>query len=74
MSKSNQHVVRRGDGWGVVGGGNSRATAILPTQQEAFERAREIAQNQGVDVVIHGRNGQFRERHSYGNDPYPPKG
>ncbi|EGD1666955.1 DUF2188 domain-containing protein, partial [Escherichia coli] len=23
---------------------------------------------------IHGRDGQIRERDSYGNDPFPPKG
>lgn len=71
---SNQHVVRREDGWGVLGEGNSRDTVVKPTQREAIERAREIAINNGSEVVIHGRDGKFRERNSYGNDPYPPKG
>ncbi|MCU4363559.1 DUF2188 domain-containing protein, partial [Acinetobacter sp. WU_MDCI_Abxc22] len=44
------------------------------TQQEAFDAAREIAQNQKSEVLIHGRNGQIRERNSYGNDPFPPEG
>ena len=70
----NQHVVQRDGGWGVLGEGNSRATVIKPTQQEAFEAARDIARKQESEVLIHGRDGKIRERNSYGNDPYPPKG
>ena len=73
-NRGNQHIVPRGNTWAVVGAGNSRATTIVPTQQEAINTAKPIAQNQGGDVVIHGRNGQIRARNSYGNDPYPPKG
>ncbi len=73
-NKGNQHVTKREDGWAVTGAGNSRATAIEPTQKEAIDRAKEIATNQGGDVVIHGRDGKIRERNSYGNDPFPPKG
>lgn len=69
----NQHVVPRDGEWAVQGAGNERATAIVPTQQEAIEIAREIARNQQSELLIHGRNGQIRARDSYGNDPYPPK-
>ncbi|EPN6606236.1 DUF2188 domain-containing protein, partial [Providencia rettgeri] len=44
------------------------------TQQEAFEAARDIAKNQRSEVFIHGENGKIRERNTYGNDPFPPKG
>lgn len=27
-----------------------------------------------VEFHLHNRQGQIRERDSYGNDPYPPKG
>ena len=75
MSKGkNQHVVKRDDGWAVHGENNTRDTVIKPTQQEAFEAAREIARNQSSEVLIHGRDGKIRERNSYGNDPHPPKG
>ena len=75
MSKGrNQHVVRRDEGWAVRGEGNTRDTAHTQTQRDATEIAREIAQNQGSEVLIHGRDGKIRERNSYGNDPYPPKG
>lgn len=70
---SNQHVVRRGNGWAVRGENNSRDTSHHQTQTEAIEAAREIAQNQGREVVIHGRDGKIRDKDSYGHDPMPPK-
>ncbi|MBE6074208.1 MAG: DUF2188 domain-containing protein [Selenomonas ruminantium] len=70
----NQHVVPHGNGWAVKGEGNSRATAITNTKQEAIDRAREIAQNQGTKLVIHNRNGQISQKDSHGRDPYLPQG
>ncbi|MBB6324741.1 uncharacterized protein YdaT [Algoriphagus iocasae] len=75
MSKGkNQHVVRHADGWAVRGAGNEQVTQITDTQREAIQIAREIAQNQQSELLIHGRNGRIRERDSFGNDPFPPKG
>lgn len=74
MSKKNQHVVPHEDGWAVRGAGNSRATAVHDTQAQAIEHAREIAQNQHTELFVHGRDGRIRERDSFGNDPFPPKG
>lgn len=74
MTKRNQHIVPQGDGWAVKGAGANRATVVVNTQKEAIDRAREIARNQGTEVLIHGRDGRIRERDSHGNDPFPPKG
>lgn len=74
MAGKNQHVVPHGNQWAVRGAGNSRVTSIYDTQAEAIDRARSIAQNQQSEMLIHGQNGQIRERNSYGNDPYPPEG
>lgn len=74
MSGKNQHVVPHPSGWAVRGAGNSRATSVHETQRQATKQARAIAQNQSSELLIHGRNGQIRERDSYGNDPFPPKG
>ena len=71
----NQHVTPHPDGgWQVKGEGNSRATARTNTQKEAIDIARGIAQNQGSELVIHGPNGQIRDKDSHGKDPFPPKG
>lgn len=74
MSGRNQHVVPHDLGWAVKGAGNSKATSVHSTQAGAIQQARQIAQNQESEMLIHGQNGQIRERNSYGNDPYPPKG
>jgi hypothetical protein len=74
MTKKNQHVVPQKNGWAVKGAGNSKATAIHPTQQSAITQARDIARNQGSEMLIHGANGRIRERNTYGKDPYPPEG
>jgi hypothetical protein len=71
----NQHVTPRPDGhWQVKGAGNSKATAVTDTQREAIQIVIDIATNQCSEVVIHGQNGQIRQKSSYGNDPFPPKG
>lgn len=73
--RKNQHVTYRNDGaWQVKGEGNHRATAVTKTQKDAIYIARDIAKNQRSEVVIHGMNGKIRDKNSYGNDPFPPKG
>ena len=74
MAKKNQHVVPHPQGWAVKGAGNQRASSVHSTQREAIVVARETARNQGSEMFIHGGNGRIRERNTYGNDPYPPKG
>lgn len=74
MKGKNQHVVPHRDQWAVRGAGNSRVTSIHNTQTEAISQARGIAQNQQSEMFVHRQNGQIRERNTYGNDPYPPKG
>lgn len=54
--------------------GNNRATVRTETQAEARTIAREIAMNNKSELVVHGADGRIREKNSYGNDPYPPKG
>jgi len=69
----NQHVVPHKGKWAVRGEGNKRVTSIHDTQGKAIDVAREIAQRQGSEVVIHRPDGRIRDKDSYGNDPCPPK-
>ncbi len=67
MSGKNQHVVPTGNGkWGVCGEGNQRLPRVTHPQAESIEIGKEIAKNQGPELLIHGKN-------SYGNDPCPPR-
>ncbi len=75
MSKGkNQHVVPHDGNWAIRGAGNEKTTKVVETQKEAIQIAREISINQQSELFIHGRNGQIRERNTYGEDHYPPKG
>ncbi len=74
MSGKNQHVVPHNGSWAVRGAGNSKVTKEFDTQREAIDYARNIARNQESELLIHGQNGQIRERDSHGNDDFPPKG
>ncbi|MFT3965672.1 MAG: DUF2188 domain-containing protein [Sphingobium sp.] len=67
-------MVPHAGGWAVRGAGNERATSVHPTQSEAIGAGRDIARNQQSELLIHGRNGQIRERDSFGGDPFPPRG
>jgi len=68
-----QHVVPHNGSWGVRGAGNSRVTVATDTKKEAMKIGREIAQNQGSELVIHGENGRIQQKDSHGRDPNPPK-
>lgn len=74
MSKKGQHVVPSGGKWSVRRTGAARASGTYETQNEAIEKARNIARNQQTELYIHGRDGRIRDRRSYGSDPFPPKG
>lgn len=73
MPRKTVHIVPREGDWAIQRGGGSRASSIHDTQADAIERGREIAQNLGAELVIHGRDGKIRDSDSYGGDPHPPK-
>lgn len=70
MSKKRDiHVVPYGDEWATRTEGAIRIGSRHPTQRAAIEQAREQAQRERVEVVIHRPNGQIRDSDSYGSDP-----
>jgi len=72
-TKRDIHVVPHGDGWATKKEGAQRVGNTADTQRQAIERAREQAQREKVEVVIHRPNGTIRDSDSYGRDPNPPK-
>lgn len=74
MSKRNQHVVPREDGWAVRGAGAQRDTRVFDRKQDAVDRAREISHNQKSELVVHGQTGRIQYKDSHGNDTFPPRG
>ena len=59
------HVVPHGDGWAVIKADAERASAILPTKDEAVARGREIARNQHGKLVVHGQDGMVQDTVNY---------
>jgi len=71
----NQHVTPSPQGgWQVKGATNKRATSLHQTQEQARQAAVKIARNQESEVLVHNKQGVIRQKNSYGNDPFPPKG
>jgi hypothetical protein len=76
MVRTRYHVTsaRRGD-WKVKREGAQRADSVHEDKSDAVARARELGRaNNPGQVIIHGRDGKIQTEHTYGGDPYPPKG
>lgn len=54
--------------------GQQRAVARISIQAQAVDRARDVARRDKTELSVHGRNGQVRDKWSYGNDPRSTKG
>ncbi len=75
MSNDDIWTQKRPDGkWENRKSGNSRASSVHNTQADAIKRGRELAQNNRSEHNIKGVDGKIRDKNSYGNDPFPPKG
>ena len=62
------------NGWKVKQPDNNNASALTSTKVEALNIARNIAQNQWLEMIWQGKNNKIQWRNSYWNDPFPPKG
>jgi hypothetical protein len=73
--KKNYWTQQRPDGkWESRREGADRATKITSTQAEAWTHSKQRAAETKGEALLKGRDGKIRERNTYGNDPYPPKG
>jgi len=68
----NVHVVPKGDGWQVKQEGGKQVSNHR-TQTAAAEAGRTVAKKNQSELVIHRKNGQIRDKDSFGNDPHPPR-
>jgi Uncharacterized protein conserved in bacteria (DUF2188) len=67
MAMSDVHVIPSGDGWAIEVDGDERES--FDTQAEAIDRGRELAESEGNELVVHGEDGQIRDKTSHGSDP-----
>jgi hypothetical protein len=68
------HITPHKEGWQVKKAGNTKATRVFTTQKECIEYGKAQAQRPGLELNIHDKHGRIREKNSYGNDPFPPRG
>ena len=64
---SDVHVVPHGDSSALEVSGDKQET--FDTQDEAIRRGRELAEQEHGELVIHGEDGQIRQKDSYEHDP-----
>ncbi|NOV25872.1 DUF2188 domain-containing protein [Cupriavidus necator] len=74
MPGKNIHVVPTNNGWAVEAEGGAGGQQQYATQEDAIAAGTERAKGEKVELLIHGRDGQIRERNSFGHDPRNIKG
>lgn len=74
-NNDNFWVSQRPNGqWAVQREGGEKASGLFDTQAEAWDRAKKLSRGNRGEAFLKGIDNRIRERNSYGNDPYPPKG
>ncbi len=73
-NQKNYWTARHGTDWQVKREGNKRATSVHPTQFQAWSETKNRAKAAEGEALLQNKQGRIRERNSYGNDPFPPKG
>jgi hypothetical protein len=68
------HVVPTETGWRVEVEGSKRASGTHGGQEAAWAQAQRIARANKSEALLHGRDGEIRERATYGRDPVRSKG
>ncbi|MGO1468831.1 MAG: DUF2188 domain-containing protein [Tissierella sp.] len=58
---NDQHVVPHNEKWGILREGNQRVSHIYKTKEKALEKAKELAKNENVKVVVHRKDGTIQE-------------
>jgi len=78
MSKRKQvHVVpnKSRGGWDVKSSGAKRAGSHHQTKSQAVAKGKQQAKSSPKgQIVVHKKDGAIQTEHTYGDDPYPPKG
>ena len=74
-NKKNFRTQKRDDGkWETKREGASRASKVFDTQAQSWDYTQERARDARGEAFLKGRDNLIRERNTYGNDPFPPRG
>ncbi|MEC1751778.1 MULTISPECIES: DUF2188 domain-containing protein [Bacillus] len=61
MNKA-EHVIKHKNGWAVKAEDAKRVSDIKDTKTEAIERAKEIAEHKGTNVIVHLADGSVQRK------------
>lgn len=61
MNKA-EHVIKHKSGWAVKAEDAKRVSEIKDTKKEAIERAKEIAEHKGTEVIVHLADGSVQRK------------
>ncbi|MGR9047246.1 DUF2188 domain-containing protein [Halobacillus faecis] len=64
LLEKGQHVVAHEDGWAVKTEDAKQPSDVFDQKQAAIDRAKEIAENKGTQVIIHKKDGTIQEKMS----------
>ncbi|MCY9089420.1 DUF2188 domain-containing protein [Bacillus mojavensis] len=62
MMNKAEHVIKHKNGWAVKAEDAKRVSEIKDTKTEAIERAKEIAEHKGTDVIVHLADGSVQRK------------
>ncbi|MHA6164740.1 DUF2188 domain-containing protein [Bacillus mojavensis] len=62
LMKKAEHVIKHKNGWAVKAEDAKRVSEIKETKTEAIERAKEIAEHKGTDVIVHLADGSVQRK------------
>ncbi|QQF64808.1 DUF2188 domain-containing protein [Bacillus mojavensis] len=61
MNKA-EHVIKHKNAWAVKAEDAKRVSEIKETKKEAIERAKDIAEHKGTDVIVHLADGSVQRK------------
>lgn len=68
------HVYHSKKQWLVKKGSDSRPASKHRVKTTAIRKGKALAKKDRAELFIHKKSGPIQARHTYGKDPYPPKG
>ncbi|GEN53566.1 DUF2188 domain-containing protein [Halobacillus faecis] len=68
LLEKGQHVVAHEEGWAVKTEDAKQPSNVFDKKQDAIDRAKEIAENKGTQVVVHKKDGSIQEKMSFNGE------
>ena len=61
MDGNSQHIVPHRGKWAILREGNDKISYLYKDKNKSLNKAKEIAENENVDIIIHKKDGTIQE-------------